>query len=447
MTDDGVTVPKTGFASQVEGETYAVTDPSTSRLIVSVPPDDPKLLHLIVVSLREELMHGERQKFGPERNEHLFKQQARRALDRYLSGDLDAEQAAKTIVRCRSACRRTVEGRRKFVETIDKYLTLSSFDEPGYLEEQLERYAERNDVSVEDLTYEWERSDYRDEARVLDGVFEDLQRLERDFDTTVAEAVAHVALDDPTLIQPLGDLLDGGHEADQPWEADILHQQNRFETAEETARRLGRKASLTDLGRDDLRRRIKREMPGDQRHPRPLQDLPLLDRPSRSLRADQVTRQGFEAVQQAPTEIDMVLNGAFQFVGNLGGVVYQRDEGDWVSLLNPWVADGPNGHDDYRQQWMQEVAGDTLVTWLLKTAAGAESVGRRCFLCRVSPGTGHCGDGECAWEPSRKLDERSVRRPLLDALSVYNLEFVTMDRGEDGAERSTEEAMRAANGR
>jgi hypothetical protein len=443
MSDDGIRAPIDGFASSVDGTTYAVAEPSTSQLHIRASPNNPDaLLHLVAVALREELMHGERQKFAVPRNCHLLKREARRALHRYVSGETTAEAAADIIVRCRAACRGAKEGRRFFLETIDKYLTLSSFDDPGYLEEQLERHAERQDIPVADVreAFEWDRTSYRRSREFLQKEYRNLRELETDFTRTVAEAVGHVALDEPVLLQPLGELLDVDHETTPPWEVGDARLRKRFDRAKETVRTLAGSTDVTSLGRDELRRRIKAEMEVDRTNPAPLRDLPLLDRPSRTLGADQVTRQGFEAIERAPTEIDMVLNGAFQFVGNFGGVIYQRDDGDWASLVNPWVADDPSGYREYRRRWLRDVGGDRLVRRLLEYADEGDDVTTlRCVLCELSR-RGRCGDDGCEWEPMTKLRNPEVREPLVDALGSYDLGFVT-ERGDRKAVKAATRAV------
>jgi hypothetical protein len=381
--------------------------------------DDLPMLKLIVFGVREELVHGERQKFGLARNVRRLKEKSRQALHHYVVGELSAERAAKYICLCQQACDEAQQGREQFLETVDQFLIQSVVNQE-YLEAFAEEYATTYGWSeadiVEELTNEQRHLQKAIERDLLyEDVYQPLREIEEQYTPVVAEAVGHAALDIPRLLHPLDELLAVGTDIDTIAPAEITTELlvDRFESAREVLEELPERTVIR-YDRNELRHELLDRMPQTRNgatHPAPLRDLPLLDRPSRALEADHTMRHGFEAVEQSRSEVDMMLNGAFQFVGNLGGATYITEGGEENLMINPWVDDETVATDRYGTVWQQEFFADHVVTLVWKAAKADDrdddEIAVTCPMCLTSPGDTCRTNGHCLSASYReRLEER-----------------------------------------
>lgn len=420
-----LSAPSRGFAfeSSSEDRKLAETAPSTSTLRVEAPPitgealaADRPMLKLATFGFPEELMHGERQKFGLARNVRLLKGVSRARLFAYLDGQIPANRAAWDMYMCQVACDETNESRREFLETVDQFRIQSVVDR-DYLENHARNYATRYDHDSDDvlaeLTAEADllKQDIKNQL-LYEEVYIPMEDLAATYSPSVAEAVAHAALDIQAVVHPLDQLIETDVPVTTTAELTTERFLNRFEQARSEVTRIARRQSPAALDRDELRRRLQHRLPPDgtgRYHPEPLRNLPLLDQPTEQLDR-QTANEGQSDMQGAPTFIDRILAGAFRVVGNLGGVIYPTDNGGQSVLINPWVADSIVGPTRYQTYWQQEFFGDHVVTKVwenLSLDTPAEELSIPCPMCLVSP-SGTCGtDDACGSSPLlARVDER-----------------------------------------
>ena len=200
--------------STSDGKMLAQTAPSTSTLKIEAEPitgaslqRDLPMLKLATFGFPEELMHGERQKFGLARNVRLLKAVSRALFYEYLRDDVSAKETANDIYLCQLACDETNERRRDFLETVDQFRIQSVVDR-DYLEEHAHSYASTYGHHSDDVLRELET-----EQRLLkknienqllyDEVYRPLEEIAASYAPSVAEAVAHAALDIQAVVHPL----------------------------------------------------------------------------------------------------------------------------------------------------------------------------------------------------------------------------------------------------
>lgn len=415
-TVDGLQAPSRSFMhSTSDGEMLAQTAPSTSTLKIEAEPirgadlqRDLPMLKLATFGFPEELMHGERQKFGLARNVRLLKAVSRARFYEYLRGDVSAKEIANDIYLCQLACDETNERRRDFLETVDQFRIQSVVDR-DYLEEHAHSYASTYGHHSDDVLRELET-----EQRLLkknienqllyDEVYRPLEEIAASYAPSVAEAVAHAALDIQAVVHPLDQYIQDDVPTISTDEITTELFLERFEQARREVGRLNASRPLSEIDRVALRRRLLQKLPPKGQgsiHPDPLRSVPLLDQPTELVEDDETIQQGKQSMDEADTFVDRILNGAFRVVGNLGGVVYPVGQDSSNVLVNPWVADTTIGEISYQKLWQREFFGDHIVTSIwdaLKHEAAPEAVSVNCPFCVISPSL-RCGDGlVCASE-------------------------------------------------
>jgi hypothetical protein len=107
----------------------------------------------------------------------------------------------------------------------------------------------------------------------------------------------------------------------------------------------------------------------------------------------------------------MMLNGAFQFVGNLGGATYFDENGEKNLMINPWVDDQMVGTDSYGAMWQQEFFADHLVSLLWDAVKSddtdPEEIEVTCPMCMTTPGDTCRANGDCLTTTYReRLEQR-----------------------------------------
>jgi len=427
-TIGALNAPSRGFAHTSGDDVLAHTAPSTSTLSIEVEPitgetlaSDLPMLKLVTFGFPEELMHGERQKFGLARNVRLLKAVSRARLYSFLRGNVSAETAAKDIYVCQLACDETNERRRAFLETVDQFRIHSVVDR-DYLEGHAREYADTYDHVSDDVLRELEVERELLEKNIqnhllYDEIYRPLEELADTYMPSVAEAVAHAALDVQAVVHPLDQFVDDDVPTITTPQITTEFFLERFEQARSELERIDRRRSPSDLDRDALRHRLLRKLPPKetgQYHPKPLRNLPLLDRPRETSGADETLQEGKQRMDDAESLVDRILNGAFRVVGNLGGVIYPIENGDRNALVNPWVADTPVGETPYQILWQREFFGDHVVTTLweaLKSETLTERVAINCPMCKISPQQ-RCGEG-LVCTSSGLLEQLNDRLPPL----------------------------------
>lgn len=427
-TRGALNAPSRGFAHTSGDDVLAHTAPSTSTLSIEVEPitgetlaGDLPMLKLVTFGFPEELMHGERQRFGLARNVRLLKAVSRARLYSFLRGNVSAETAARDIYVSQLACDETNERRRAFLETVDQFRIHSVVDR-DYLEGHAREYADTHDHVADDVLRELEVERALLEKNIqnhllYDEVYRPLEDLADTYTPSVAEAVAHAALDVQAVIQPLDQFVAEDVPTVTTSQISTEFFIERFEETRSELARIDRRRSPSDLDRDALRRRLLRRLPPKetgQHHPKPLRNLPLLDRPSETTGDGETLQEVKQRMDDAETQVDRILNGAFRVVGNLGGVIYPIENAERNALVNPWVADSPVGEIPYQSLWQREFFGDHVVTTLwkaLKSETPIGSVAVNCPMCEISPQL-RCGEGlVCA--SSDLLERLNDRLPPL----------------------------------
>jgi hypothetical protein len=394
--------------------------PDLSWLIVRVDPTARTELFLFyMLGFREELMHGERGRFGLTRNVRLLRRQCYELFYRMLDGEVDPAVARSRIRERWDAAAAVRAERHDMLETIDQFLTRSAVRDPGLLEEQATQVTDDPTLRGDLIGYFNEQlADYEDDVP-LDGVFEELIAVEDAHGTNAAVAVADTALDIPNLIAPLDPETIAGLSADE-YRGDIvppadIELVDRFERTRDALDELGPEVagldtqtivdmleSELDEGTTDTRRMLQHV------------EMPLLDVPA-TIARDADASSPVEDLDAAPSMLSQVLTRAFTSVGAIGGALYRTNAGDdaWEWLVNPLIADRPvDGYPDdfpdgddgltYGEYWQLNLLADVFIERLMRADDPTRlRAANDCPLCRHSTDR-FCGDDRCQTRPLRE---------------------------------------------
>lgn len=402
-----------GFNTTAGGTAAATTRPDASWLLLRVDPAErSELFQFYMLGFREELMHGERGRFGLTRNVRLLRRQSYEALYRMLDGTIDPAAARERIEPRWRAAERIRDERLELLETIDQFLTRSALQDPAVVDQGARELID-NPVERADLLEEFDTLVENYESDIpLEGVYEDLVAVEDRYGTSTAVAVADVALDVPQLVAPLdGESIAGvspdelSGDAIAPSEIDLVERFDRATAALESV-----DARTTGLDTAEIVERIEAELAeGTDRERRALRavPLPLLDVPA-SVASESGADDVLLDLDGFSSFLAQILTAAFTAVGTLGGAIYrtggQRDAWEW--LVNPLVADRPidgvpdgfpgeGGQLTYGEYWQLNLLADVLVARLLDAeSAAAFAADNDCPLCRHSHDR-YCGDDAC----------------------------------------------------
>jgi hypothetical protein len=406
----------------------ATVAPHVSQFVVRVTPDKPvHLRYFQTFGLAEEMMHGRRHRFGLTRSHHLLRMRSIRALFEIIDDPSRIGPAAERIVEAEQAIDTLHKRRFSFLEGVDKYLCQSVMSEEGYLGRHIDQYMSLDqaaDRETVERRFERLREFLTQRAREEDAtVYETLAGLERDYGRRVTELAADAALDTPYLVGP--------HDIDgfDAIPADDLNLRDRLDAAVAAVRTID-PSDVDEESEQALLTEIEAELSGPVRgaeglHPREL-DLPLLDIPQ-SIESTDLLRNKYDVVLEAPTEMGQIINAAFRFTGNFGGVVYRIETEDGIQpnwLVNPLVADESVPDDalgvpvddaeTYKQLWEQVYFGNELLDTLLGMVGQDVDRTVACPLCGISV-TGTCHPDGC---PSDQLVDtvREYKYQIVQAL-------------------------------
>jgi hypothetical protein len=391
----------------------ATVAPHVSQFVVRVDPSKPvHLRYFQTFGLAEEMMHGRRHRFGLTRSHHLLRMRSIGALFDMIDDPTRIGSAAERIVEAEQAIETLHERRFSFLEGVDKYLCQSVMSEEGYLDRHVDQYMsldEAADRGTVERRFERLREFLTRRARDEDAdVFDKLAGLERDYGRRITELAADAALDTPYLVGP--------HDIDgfDAVPADDLSLRDRLDAAVAAVRTID-PSDVDEESEQALLATIEDELSGPVRgaggvHPREL-DLPLLDIPQ-SIESTDLLRNKYDVVLEAPTEMGQIVNAAFRFTGNFGGVVYRIETGDDVQpnwLVNPLVAEEPVPDDafgvpvdtvgTYKRLWERVYFGNELLDTLLGMVGQDVDDPVACPLCGISV-AGTCHPDGC---PSTQL--------------------------------------------
>ena len=386
----------------------ATVAPHVSQFVVRVNPNEPvHLRYFQTFGLAEEMMHGRRHRFGLTRSHHLLRMRSLRALFEVIDDPGQVQSAADRIVEAEQAIDTLHERRFSFLEGVDKYLCQSVMSEEGYLDRHIDQYMSLDqaaDRETVERRFERLREFLTRRAREEDAaVYETLAGLERDYGRRVTELAADAALDTPYLVGP--------HDIDgfDAIPADELNLRDRLDAAVAAVRTID-PSDVDEESEQTLLTKIEAELSGPVRgtegvHPREL-DLPLLDIPQ-SIESADLLRNKYDVVLEAPTEMGQIINAAFRFTGNFGGVVYRIETEDGVQpnwLVNPLVGEEPVPNDalgvpvdtveTYKQLWERVYFGNELLDTLLGMVGRNADRTVACPLCGISV-TGTCHPDGC----------------------------------------------------
>ena len=386
----------------------ATVAPHVSQFVVRVNPKHPvHLRYFQTFGLAEEMMHGRRHNFGLTRSHHLLRMRSLRALFEMIDDPGQIQSTAERIIEAEQAIETLHERRFSFLEGVDKYLCQSVMSEEGYLDRHIDQYMSLDEAADREMVerrFERLREFLSRRAREEDvAVYETLAGLERDYGRRVTELAADAALDTPYLVGP--------HDIDgfDTIPAEKLNLQKRLDAAVDAVRTID-PSDVDEKSKQGLLTEIETELSEPVRevegvHPREL-DLPLLDIPQ-SIESDDLLRNKYDVVLEAPTEMGQIINAAFRFTGNFGGVVYRIETEDEVQpnwLVNPLVAKEPVPDDTlgvpvdaietYKQLWEGVYFGDQLLSTLLGMVGRDVDSTVACPLCGISV-TGKCHPDGC----------------------------------------------------
>jgi hypothetical protein len=386
----------------------ATVAPHVSQFVVRVNPAKPvHLRYFQTFGLAEEMMHGRRHRFGLTRSHHLLRMRSLRALFEVIDDPSRIGSAAERIVDAEQAIDTLHERRFSFLEGVDKYLCQSVMSETGYLDRHIDQYMsldEAADRETVERRFERLREFLTRRAREEDAdVYDTLAGLERDYGRRVTELAADAALDTPYLVGP-HDI--DGFDAIPVRDLDL---RDRLAAAVSAVRTID-PSDVDEESEQALLAEIEAELSGSVQgaegvHPREL-DLPLLDIPQ-SIESTDLLRNKYDVVLEAPTEMGQIINAAFRFTGNFGGVVYRIETEDGILpnwLVNPLVADESVPDDalgvpvdaveTYKQLWERVYFGNELLDTLLGMVGQDAERTVACPLCGISV-TGRCHPDGC----------------------------------------------------
>lgn len=386
----------------------ATVAPHVSQFVVHVYPDKPvHLRYFQTFGLAEEMMHGRRHRFGLTRSHHLLRMRSIRALFEMIEHPDRIESAAERIAEAERATDILHKRRFSFLESVDKYLCQSVMSEEGYLDRHIDQYMSLDqaaDRETVEKRFERLRGFLTRRAREEDAeVYDMLAALEEDYGRRVTELAADAALDTPYLVGP--------HDIDgfDTIPADELNLWERFDAAVTAVRTID-PDDVDEESEKALLAEIEAELSGPVRgeegvHPREL-DLPLLDIPQ-SIESSELLRNKYDVVLEAPTEMGQIINAAFRFTGNFGGVVYRMETEDGTHpnwLVNPLVAEESVREDGlgvpvdsvetYKELWERVYFGNELLDTLVGMVGQDVTESVACPLCGISV-TGKCHPDGC----------------------------------------------------
>lgn len=410
-------------------DVLATVYPHLSQFFLYVDPSRPEHMSIFqAFALAEEMMHGRRHRFGLTRSHHLTTYRYLETFFDYLQGDRPVDRAAEQIVTYRTLAHRIHVARHSLLETVDSYLCQSVMSESGYLDQHVDDYLEANpdlDRETAKQRFERVRDTFRQAARSEDeALYERLDDLETRYDRRIAETVADTVLDIPYLIEPL---TESGYDSIPPSELDFGTRFDRAVAALDELSVSDSDGVDTNELRRDLEARIDEQSgrPKEGRHPREL-EMPLLDIPQR-VAPNETGEQRYDAIMEAPTSLGRVINAAFSFQGNFGGVIY-RVPGEDGSLYNNWFVNpfiydepvGPTagrpplgGAETYQELWERVYVGERLLNSLGENMFTTPKR-VQCPLCAISM-DGECADSGCAYaDVVNAANQR--RHELVDAL-------------------------------
>ena len=402
-----------GFDTTASGTAAATTRPDASWLLIRVDPADRSgLFQFYMLGFREELMHGERGRFGLTRNVRLLRRQSYEALYQMLDGKIDPSAARERIEPRWRAAERIRDERLELLETIDQFLTRSALQDPAVVDHGAQELID-DPVERADLLDEFDTLVENYESDVpLEGVYENLVDIEDRYGTSTAVAVADVALDLPQLVAPLDAESITSVSADELSEGVIASAEidlvERFGRATAALESLGTQTTGLDTG--EIVDRIEDELAdGTERERRALQSipLPLLDVPA-SVASESGAEDVLLDLDSFSSLLAQIITAAFTSVGTLGGAIYRTGERSdaWEWLVNPLIADRPiDGVPDgfpsggrqltYGEYWQLNLLADVLVDRLMDAESAAAFVAdNECPLCRHSHDR-YCGDDAC----------------------------------------------------
>lgn len=402
-----------GFDTTAGGTAAATTRPDASWLLLRVDPAErSELFQFYMLGFREEMMHGERGRFGLTRNVRLLRRQSYEALYQMLDGTIDPVVARERIESRWRTAERIRDERLELLETIDQFLTRSALQDPMVVEHGAQELID-DPVERADLLNEFDTLVENYESDVpLEGVYEDLVDIEDRYGTSTAVAVADVALDLPQLVAPLDGESIAGVSADElsgdviaSAELDLVERFNRATVALESVgtRTTGLDtAEIVDSIEDEFAEGTHHERRALQAVP-----LPLLDVPA-SVASESGPEDVLLDLDSFSSLLAQILTAAFTAVSPLGGAIYRTGERPdaWEWLVNPLVADKPiDGVPDrfpsggrqltYGEYWQLNLLADVLVARLMDAeSAAAFAADNDCPLCRHSHDR-YCGDDAC----------------------------------------------------
>mgnify|MGYP006280924405 CR=1 FL=1 len=403
--------------------------PHVSQFVIRVRPDRPvHLRYFQTFGLAEEMMHGRRHQFGLTRSHHLLRMRSIRTLFDIINGRISLKDGAEKIIEAENAIQELYGKRLEYLEGIDKYLCQSVMSEEGYLDRHVEEYLSL-DTDIDAKTV---RQRFEQLREFLDGlareesqtVYDELSALEADYGRRVTEVVADAALDTPYLVGPH---TIEGIEAIPVSELDL---QSRFDAAINAVRSID--PSEIEEDREELLADIGSELSDplvgtESTHPRELH-LPLLDIPQ-SIDTSEALKDKYDVILEAPSAIGQILNAAFRFTGNFGGVIYRMEKPEGLETdlsddlvanwqVNPLVADNDvqddalgvpvESVDSYKELWEWVYFGHHMLDSIMARTHQHTLGDIHCPLCGVSV-TGECHPDGCRCQTLVKAIEDDLK--------------------------------------
>lgn len=339
----------------------AQAKPHASCLYIHINPGDTsQLLELITVVIREELLHGERKKFGLSRNIHLLQRQSIVALFAYLADEIDAETAASRIIKRQVAAYEITKVQRGFLEAIDQYLHHQVIAEPQWFNEPVNEFVEwaggdpeqiKSDLKEHCLNLGTSREDTR-----YQDIYDQLNEIGERYSPPVAQHVADAALNIPYAVSVTeidGAITTAPLAEYGPKERLERRLNEAVSAVENVDNPLAKGQNLINVLQSEVRAVddwSQEAVTGETITDIP---MPLLDATTKV--EDVEAKHAFEA---APTPMDQAIAAAFIYPGNFGGVNYRDKYGERNLIINPLL------DEEYRNRWESFYIGDRLLDYL-----------------------------------------------------------------------------------
>ncbi|MFC4408197.1 hypothetical protein [Haloarchaeobius iranensis] len=389
-----------GYEHWFENQQFAaLARPSDSTFQITIDPGNlESMARLQVVSFREELLHGRRQRFGLMRNVRLLKREAGRLVYDALKGRHDPDDALATA-RAYYDTIETLFGQVRYpLEQVDKFLAYSLLEDDAHIQDEIDvLVADRDAPASARRTIEQAVDSVDLDAQTPDSadhIYAELVSIASEYNRLTAEAVANAALDIPYLVAPV---TRAAFETRPVEEIDIdsrLDQAVEALSELETRDRLSNPASTT---RSRLFGELKSVMnePSALGQARTLREiaLPLLDLPLRATQSDDGEQRSWQLWEEHSDPLSRLVHGGFSFPGGFGGAVYQLPDGARRWLVNPAIRNQPvewRGDTwQYHRVWQHAYVLDSIIRQLVSTPTRIE-----CPLCRQTTG-GNCGVDGC----------------------------------------------------